>query len=207
MFDDVEPREAELVVSNWDWDVKKDVFLDPPLTFVGVGSVEERPVFVGRRPRVQRFEPGVDIAEGCGEWKGASSWGGERRGTGLAVEKESSKMLTVGGEARMELRRGEVGLIGELSVSDAGLFANRGDIGFIGACAGESSNASTGAEKFVEFLNGLVGFGVSSNAGRTGVEVELRNGDNGEVRNGDGEAGDSGRRKGDLRGGLEEDCI
>lgn len=66
---------------------------------------------------------------------------------------------------------------------------------------------STGVEKFVEFLNGLDGCGVSSNAGSTGVEVELRNGDNGEVRNGDGEAADSGRRKGDLRGGLEEDCI
>lgn len=123
------------------------------------------------------------------------------------MEKESSKMLFVGGEARIEERRGEVGLIGELSVSDAGLFANRGDIGFIAACAGESSKASSGVEKFVEFLNGLVGFGVPSNAGSTGVEVELRNGDNGEVRDGDGEAGDSGRRKGDLRGGLEEDCI
>lgn len=68
MFDDGEPREAELVVSHWDWDVKKDVLLDPPPTFVGVGSVEERPLFVGRRPPgVQRFEPGVDIAVGCGE--------------------------------------------------------------------------------------------------------------------------------------------
>ena len=78
MFDGVEPREAELGVSNWDWDVKKDVFLAPPPTFVGVGFVEERPVLTGRSPPgVQRFEPGVDIVVDCGEWKGASSWGGE----------------------------------------------------------------------------------------------------------------------------------
>lgn len=206
IFVGVLPLLAE--VSNWDWDAKKDVLLNPPPTFMGVGSVEKRPVFVGRRPPgVQRLEPGVDIAAGCGEWKDASSWGGERRGRGSAVENESSQVLIVGGEALTELRRGEVGLIGELSISDAGLFARRGDIGFIGACAGESSKASTGVEKFVEFLNGLVSFGVSSNAGSTGVEFELRNGDNGDVRDGDGEAGDSGRRKGDLRGGLEEDCI
>lgn len=205
------PRLAE--VSNWDWDAKKDVLLDPAPTFVGVGSAEERPVFVGRRPRgVQRFEPGVDIAVGCGDANGASSCGGLRKGCGLAEEKESSKMFIVGGSAVMELRSGEVGFVGELSPGEEGVLLKSGDIGLIGACAcnGESSETSTGFEKFVEFLNGLVGFGVSSVAGSTGVEVELRNGDNGEVRTGDGEAGeagDSGRRKGDLRGGLEADYI
>ena len=39
------------------------------------------------------------------------------------MEKESSKILIVGAEALMEFRRGEVGLVGELLVSDAGLFA------------------------------------------------------------------------------------
>lgn len=143
-------------------------------------------------------ERGVTIAAG-------SNCGGLR--SGFAEEKESSKTFIVGEEALIELRRGDVGLVDELSVSGVGLLAKSGDIGFIGACAGESSKDSTGVEKFVEFLNGLVAFEVSSNAGSTGVEVELRNGDNGEVRNGDGEAGDSGRRNGDLRGGLEDDYI